>query len=84
MQENVAERSSEALRRHAQAIEATKEDAAGDDAPGRSQDHLKSGPPTPKIQSIEEARRILKNFGMTEAVRQKDKEKQKNRMSRRR
>ena len=62
------------MQRHVQAIEAMKKDAAGDDALGSSQDHLKPWPPAPKIQSIEEARRILMNFGMTEAVRQKDKE----------
>ena len=62
--------SSQALRRHDNAIETLKKDASAGAAPGSSQDHLKMRPPTPKIKSIEEARQILMDLGMTRAVRQ--------------
>ena len=70
----VAERVAEAFRRHAQAIDAMKKDAAGSSAPGSSQDHLRMQRHTPKINSMEEARQILVDLGWTRAVKQQEDE----------
>ena len=80
----VAERATEAMQRHRQAIDAMRKDAAGKSAPGSSQDHLKnrSSAPgssqdhlrlqrsTPKINSTEEAKQMLVDLGWARAVRQ--------------